>query len=220
MKKSFIIAFVLGAFLASCSSKGKKVEAGDAQEVEQNESANATTYSKVLDGSKLDWRASHLAGTMKRWGTVKLQEAEIVVEDNKVTNASILVDMSSITVDNFGDDTESATKLQGHLTSGDFFLVDSFPTSQFELTNLTASDNADYNSVATGNLTIKGVTKSIEFLANVTVSEDKVSIVSEDFRVDRRDWNLNYNLEGAKGVPVEYLVANGVGFTINVNIAK
>ncbi|MDA3882878.1 MAG: hypothetical protein PF481_06315, partial [Bacteroidales bacterium] len=58
------------------------------------------------------------------------------------------------------------------------------------------------------------------FLANVFVADSSVSIASEDFSVDRRKWGLNYNTEGTKGVPVDYLIANDVGFTIYVTVTK
>ena len=50
--------------------------------------------------------------------------------------------------------------------------------------------------------------------------EDMVSIQSEDFAVDRTEWGLLYNVEGSEGVPADYLIANDIGFTIDVNVSK
>jgi polyisoprenoid-binding protein YceI len=72
----------------------------------------------------------------------------------------------------------------------------------------------------TGNLTIMDITKSITFKANVSVSDANISVKSEDFAVNRTDWNLTYNTEGTAGVPVDYLIANDVGFTIDVTLNK
>ena len=71
-----------------------------------------------------------------------------------------------------------------------------------------------------GNLTMLDVTKSITINANVKVSENEVSVKSEDFKINRTDWGLSYNTEGTAGVPVDYLIANDIGFTIDVTITK
>lgn len=129
------------------------------------------------------------------------------------------MDMASITVESFGDDAESAGKLTGHLQNADFFNVEAHPTATFELTGIESAEG-EFNSTITGNLAIMDSTKSITFNANVNVSDAEVSINSEDFAVDRRDWGIVYNVEGTEGVPVDYIVANDMGFTINVVLTK
>jgi polyisoprenoid-binding protein YceI len=130
------------------------------------------------------------------------------------------MDMAAFTVDNFGDDKKSQAELTGHLQSQDFFEIEKFPTTTFDLARINPTKTDGFNSEITGNLTIKGVTKSITFKANVSVTAEKVSIVSEDFAVDRTDWGLLYNVEGTEGVPADYLIANDIGFTIDVNVSK
>ena len=147
------------------------------------------------------------------------QSAEVLVNDGKVTNASIAVDMNSLTVENFGDDAETTAKLTGHLLSPDLFNTEAYPISKFELTSIT-EETGEYNSSITGNLSILEATKSITFNANVSVSENEVSIVSEDFAINRQDWGIIYHTEGDKDVPAEYIIANDIGFTINVTIIK
>ena len=93
------------------------------------------------------------------------------------------------------------------------------PTAKFELTNVEKT-TGDYNSKITGNLTILEVSKSITFNANIAVLDNSVAINSEDFSVNRQDWGLNYHTEGDAGVPADYLIANTVGFTINVSVIK
>lgn len=220
MRKLVYMFLVAGAMIfASCGSDAAKVESGDAQQVEQNESESAVTYSQVQEGSHVAWRASHLAGMQPRWGKAMLQSAEVKVDGGKVVNAKVVMDMKKFTVDNFEGDAEKTQKLLGHLQSGDFFKVEEFPHSTFEVTSVE-SGNDEYNSKVTGNLTILDVTKSISFLANIEVSDNQLSIKSEDFEVDRKDWGLTYNTEGTVGVPTDYLIADEVGFTIDVNLAK
>lgn len=127
--------------------------------------------------------------------------------------------MSTLTVENFPEGSSQIAKLKGHLQSADFFNISKYPTAKFELTNLEKT-TGNFNSKVTGNLTIKDVTKSISFNANIKISSTEVSIQSEDFSVNRTDWGLSYNTEGTAGVPVDYLIANNIGFTINVILKK
>lgn len=208
---------ILSVALAACSDTGREVEAGAAQEVETKETASTITYTKVVEGSSMDWRAAHLGGAEPRFGKVFLQGAEVKVTEGQVTNAKAVFDMTSFTVENF-EDPEMIAKLSGHLQNEDFFNVALYPTSTFILTGVEAVEG-EFNSAVTGNLTILDSTKSITFMANVDLTDDGLSIKSEDFAVDRRDWGLVYNVEGTEGVPVEYIVADDIGFTINVTMA-
>jgi len=205
---------VVAAMMSSCADNGKKAETKDAVKVEVSKNESTVVYNKINSASFLDWRASHLGGVKPRYGKVYVKNAEILVNNDQITNASIEIDMTTFTVDNF-EDEETKNKLTGHLQSDDFFQISSYPISKFELTNVEESDG-DFNAVVTGNLTILDVTKSITFNANIAVSADEVSIKSEDFVVNRTDWGLVYNTEGTEGVPVDYLISNDIGFTIDV----
>jgi len=218
MKKAAIALFVIGVAFTSCKNNEKKAETKDAQEVEVVKAAEIITYNTVKDGSMLKWRAAHLVGVQKRFGTTMLKSASVLLNDNVVTNATFVVDLASLTVDNF-DDTEQKGKLEGHLKSPDFFNIEKHPTAKFELTNVEKT-TGDYNSKITGNLTILEISKSITFNANIAVLDNSVAINSEDFSVNRQDWGLSYNTEGDKGVPADFLIADAVGFTINVAVTK
>lgn len=214
MKQTILMLTVVAAMMSSCATNGKKAETKDAEKVEISKNETTVIYSKVDQASFLDWRASHLGGVQPRYGKVYVKTAEILVNNDQITNASIEIDMTTFTVENF-EDEDSKNKLTGHLQSDDFFQISTYPISKFELTNIEAAEG-DYNAIVTGNLTILDVTKSITFNANVAVSSDEVSIKSEDFVVNRTDWGLVYNTEGTEGVPVDYLISNDIGFTIDV----
>lgn len=219
MKKTTLVVLTIGVIFASCSNNGKQVEAGEAVTVEIVKDEVTSEFKTINEGSLVNWRASHLGGAQPRFGVISLTSAELLVNNNELSNATVVMDMTSFTVDNFEDDEESENKLRGHLMSPDFFNVEAHSSSTFELTSISALEG-DFNSTITGNLTIMEVTKSISFSANVSVSENEVSIASEDFAVNRTDWGLTYNVEGTEGVPVDYLIANDIGFTINVAVSK
>lgn len=220
MKKRFLSLAVVGIVMSSCTDNGRKVEANEAQAIEVVKSEATIELTSVSNGSHVDWRASHLGGAAPRFGKISLKSATVLVNNGEMTNATFVMDMAAFTVDNFGDDKKSQAELTGHLQSQDFFEIEKFPTTTFDLSRINPMKTDGFNSEITGNLTIKGVTKSITFKANVSVTAEKVSIVSEDFAVDRTDWGLLYNVEGTEGVPADYLIANDIGFTIDVNVSK
>jgi len=218
MKKVLLSVIIVSAMMTSCSNNGKKTEAKKAEKVKVVQNNETSTFINVSEGN-IKWRASHIGGVQPRYGKIDYKSASVLVNDGKLTNATFLVNMSTLTVESFPKGAEEITKLTGHLQSEDFFNIEKYPTSKFELTNLNSS-TGDYNSKVTGNLTILDITKSITFSANINVTENQVSIQSEDFSVDRTDWGLKYNVEGTEGVPIDYIIANDIGFTINVTLTK
>jgi polyisoprenoid-binding protein YceI len=218
MKKLIISVFALGALLSSCAESGKKAETTDAKEVEVVQTETTTEFKTIKDGSHLTWKAAHLGGVNERFGKVSLSEGQVLVNNGKVSNANFVIDLGSLTVESI-EEKEQSDKLAGHLKSGDFFNIEKFPTAKFELTSIDEVEG-DFNAKVTGNLTISGVSKSITFNTNITESESEISIKSEDFVVDRKDWGLTYHAEGSEGVPTDYLIADDIGFTIDVTLTK
>ena len=219
MNKAILIVLAISVIMTSCGNNGNKAETKDAETVEVVETNETQTFKTIKSGSIVDWRASHLGGMQPRFGKISVENATFLVNKGQLSNASVVMNMSSLTVDNFPEGAEEKGKLTGHLISADFFNTEKYPSSKFELTKLESTEG-DYNSKVTGNLTILDVTKSITFNANVSVTATEVAIQSEDFSIDRTDWGLSYHVEGSEGVPVDYLIANDIGFTINVTLTK
>ena len=86
-------------------------------------------------------------------------------------------------------------RLTGHLKSPDFFDVAKFPKSTFETTGITKGNTdakaKDATHTVTGNLTLHGVTKSIQFPARIGVTPDAATLDSEFF-LNRKDFQINY----------------------------
>lgn len=187
-------------------------------EVVENE--RTIELSHIDNTSFVEWRAWHYGGVGERFGKIYLNNVSALLNNDELTNLKVTIDMKSFTVDSFSEeDAEKQKDLTEHLQSADFFDVENHPTATFEMTNL---ENAmgEYNSSITGNLTIMEVTKSITFNANIIVSDEKLSIQSEDFIVNRTDWGLTYHVEGSEGVPLDYIISDDLGFTINLEVKK
>ena len=182
-----------------------------------NSTVNYSTYSKVSDESKVEWKAWHLGKTGERYGIVKLKSGKLNLKDGKLYSGKFIMDILNLTVENFDDDNNE--KLMDHLNSMDFFMTDEFPTAKFEITNATPIEG-EYNYLLEGNLLIKNVNKNIQFNVNVIQTEKEISLVSEYFEVDRTDWGLNYHTESSVGIPVDYLIANEIAFKIHLKLTK
>ena len=219
MKNVVLMLFVFAIAMSSCSNNGKKAETKDAEKVTIVKNEKTNDFNKIKSGSVVKWRASHLGGTNKRFGNVFLKNASLLVNEGKLSNATINIDMATVTVESFPQGSDEKRDLTKHLKSNDFFNAQQFPISKFELTKVKGIEG-DFNSDVTGNLTIKNVTKSITFKANINIDDNAVSIKSEDFSVDRTDWNLKYHIKGSPGVPVNYLISDDIGFTIDVTVTR
>ncbi|MDV7400054.1 YceI family protein, partial [Arthrospira platensis SPKY1] len=59
----------------------------------------------------------------------------------------------------------------------------------FEITSVTAGDAG---TTISGNLTLKGISKNVTFNAAVNVTEDTFEILSDEFKINRTDWGINF----------------------------
>jgi len=185
-----LIAIAATAFLISgCAKSDKEVKVGDKQNT-GNKSGKPLTVS-VAD-SKVNWTGKKVTG--QHSGTIKVANGEILVDNGKVTGGKVEIDMKTIVNEDLSKDEESQKKLVGHLSSADFFDAGKYPTSKLELTKVEPLNDAakpNANSTVTGNLTMKDVTKSITFPAEIKI-ENGVLTVKANFDIDRTDWDIKY----------------------------
>ena len=85
-------------------------------------------------------------------GDITINNGLITVTDGLISAATVIIDMTTInTLDLDGGAKES---LDGHLSSDDFFGVESFPTAQFELLNLNplrgGENGANFTAIRQG----------------------------------------------------------------------
>lgn len=205
-------------FTASCNNtpEGDKAEAGEA--IATTTPAAGADYKVDVATSKIEWVGSKPVGDNHK-GTISLKEGTLKAEQGKLTGGSFVIDMTTITPTD--QDAEGNTKLKGHLSTGDFFTVDSFPTAKFEIVSVT--DGADTAKVqykeathtVTGNLTIKGITKSITFPAHIEATDAKVTAHAV-FNIDRSQWGITYANSGVK----DKVINNDINLTIHVEANK
>lgn len=181
MKSRFFFLIIPFAFAACDNPADQTADAKITGEVaKKQDAADGVKYiftpdSQVLfTGSKVT--GSHQGGFKSFTGHFTVKDGEPVGNDHKV-----MIDMTST----FSDDE----KLTGHLKSPDFFDVEKFPRSTFDVTSVTKKDAAEYT--VAGNFTLHGVTKNITFPASVSKDGETVKIHAK-FDINRKDFGIVY----------------------------
>ena len=196
MKKVLLSASVIGMFLvASCGPKDT-VEATDAQET-STASATSTEYVVNTAVSSTSWKGGKMFDDTSKpeeghYGSVKFKSGTVTVKDGLLESGSFVADQTTFESADLNEDAEMKAKLDGHLKSADFLDVEKFPEAKFEVTKVTKLDTGDYNTEISGNLDFRGVPKNVTFKANVKEEAGKVTIKSEEFKINRQDFGINF----------------------------
>ena len=198
---------LLNAFLSAIITTSVLFSCGKDKPVTSESNEVVTTKDGqmfVLDtmNSKIEWKGFKVfkSDNTSHFGTIKFESGDVTVKDGKLESGKFVADMSTLENVDLKDDTEQKTKLEGHLKSGDFFEVEKFPTASYEITKVSAAEGGDYNTVLDGNLTIKGITKPMQFSANVSVNNGEVSIATEPKDIMREDYGVKFQVPVQNGV--------------------
>lgn len=193
LKKLLVVAAVGSTLMFSFTLKEKDEEKNETPDeiTEISESNGVEVF--LLDASKckMEWVGAGVG--KKHNGTINIQSGNMQVDTKQIKSGFFYIDMKSIKDNDIKDDGFNK-QLVDHLKSEEFFNSNKFTTSNFKITKATRLDvpegQINYNIV--GDLTIKGVAKSIEFPALVTFSKKKIT-AKADFSIDRTKWNITYN---------------------------
>lgn len=206
--KKVIFALSVAAMTAGCVSnpEGNKAETSDAVVAAAAEGDKLTVDTAV---STIVWHGKKVTGA--HTGSIELQSGDLLVKEGKLTGGSFIIDMASIENKDITD-PEFRGKLVNHLKSDDFFAVQKYPTSKFEITEVKDLGNNKI-SIA-GNLTLRDATKNITYEADVIESSASRFSAKADFNINRKDWGVAY--EGMK----DDLISDEINFKINLVAAQ
>src|SRR5436853_2514766 len=201
MKK--LVYLIAAAFcLASCTApESDKAKISEPKQ----EASNASGAKYIVDtkASRIEWIGTKVSGY--HTGNVNVKSGEIIVSNGTVTAGNFVLDMRTIV--GTGPEKvskENSEKLTGHLRSADFFDVQKFPEATFVITDvkpfsgeLSEKDDPreeklkEYKvlnptNTVSGNLTVRGITKNIEFPAQVTINNN-IAEARAKFNINRKD---------------------------------
>lgn len=152
-------------------------------------------YSLDLTNSLAGWSGRNVK--YAHHGTINLKRGKVRIEKSKLAEGEFVLDMTSI---KDLDLTDEGLKnvLETHLKSSDFFDVENFPEATFVLKKSSVHENAAVgtpNYQLEGQLTIKDVSRRIEFPAMIVPMGEGVLNGQAHFDFDRTLWNVRYGSE-------------------------
>lgn len=142
--------------------------------------AKDETFKVDTQASSIDWIGRNI--TRQHTGKIKISSGDLLVNGNAIKGGSFVMDMTSMNSD--------SEKLTGHLKTDDFFSVEKNPTSKFVITKVTGAGKDRINVI--GDLTIKGITKSISFPASVKKEGNAIVAVAKNVMIDRSKFDVRY----------------------------
>ena len=175
--------------------------------------ATATTWAIDPTHSEVQFKIKHLVISTVT-GSFKTFEGTVETENDGFEGAKIQfsADIDSI-------DTNMAQR-DAHLKSADFFDAENFPKLSFVSSSFTQKDDENY--VLTGDLALRGVTKSVTLSA--TYGGQMVDFYGNtkagfeiSGKINRKDFGLNWSAVTEAGGVV---VSDEVKLHINVQVAK
>lgn len=164
------------------------------------ESEFGNTLVVDVQASTVYWKGTKMRRLRKHEGTIKLSEGSFELAEGKVTGGEFVIDMGSIKVTDIpAHETVPIKNLTDHLKSEDFFAVERFPKATFKLTKVLLQEGTTHT--IEGNLTIRGITHSIEFEAKIDYEASGKVKVTGGIELDRQKWNVAF--KGVKDMVVD-----------------
>ena len=159
---------------------------GDIKELEAvQENASLTDGSYVVDPrtSSVNWSAAKVVGASHS-GQVAIKSGSLTIENSQLKDGNLILDMKNISVEK---DIDALIK---HLNSKDFFDTAAYPEAKIIISSTTPTEKAGVY-LATGDLTIKGKTATINFPLSVAQTGGGLDVKS-DLKIDRTIWDIRY----------------------------
>lgn len=186
--KSKISLFTLFIAVLMAACGGKKGTSETTTESEEAVEVAEVSYSVDTAASTVYW-SGEVAGVYGHNGEIEIAEGAVTAAGDSITGGKILIDMTTIqpldSASYKDEDGRRASDLVGHLSTGDFFLVEEFPTASFVITSHSGSD-------LVGDLTIRGITKeATATLSNLTVTPEGLTGTA-DLVFNRQDYEVSW----------------------------
>src|SRR3989344_1997660 len=183
------------------------------------------TYKVDEEQSTITWQAGKPAITgYVHTGKFSLADgSEFVVADQSLAG-EVTVDMNSLDMVSLGGGKAGQeSTLECHLKGERFFDVETYPTATFRVTDISPKvlpgpDNIEYT--ATGELTMKGVTKTINFPIKVFVASKAEAWMTAQFSLDRTEWGLTAGSAKVAEAITEQIIGDTVTLDLSVRLIK
>jgi polyisoprenoid-binding protein YceI len=157
-------------------------------------------FSVSAEKSKIDWVGSKTGDY--HTGYFPIKSGNIRVDGGKLVGGNFVINVAGLKVTDAAGD-----RLQGHLSSADFFDISKFGDATFNITSVKyVTDN---KVTITGDLTLKGIKAPVTFPAIIRSAErndkEKGFFAEAFFPFDRTVFGINYGI-GAVDTEVQLAI--------------
>lgn len=156
--------------------------------------------------SDIKWSCDYSFYFSGHFGFVKFKDGFFVKTNNKITGGTFNIDLNTLQATDMNADGNEG--LTNHLKDPDFFEVNKFPTATLVINSVSYHDATHFEAKA--DLTIKGVTQSIKFQAELDF--DKKTMKTK-FKIDRTRWGINYNSKLK-----DEAISDAIGFDVTLGL--
>jgi polyisoprenoid-binding protein YceI len=146
-----------------------------------------TTNFKVLPSdSRVDWIGRKFTGAHN--GTISIQDGTFVLNDGKIKDGYVIINISTIKILDIKDPATNA-EFAGHLASNDFFSIEKFPSATFNILNI--KEFVDNTFYLKGILTIKDISKIVGFEVKMEQNINTIRLWGK-LNIDRTKYDIKF----------------------------
>ena len=179
-----MIILAMTAILASCGTSGKT----NTEAENTTTTAPEVTYSVDPAASVVAWRGE-VAGVYGHDGVISIAEGTVTASGNTITGGKVVIDMTTIQPDNpesyKDEDGSRASDLVAHLSTGDFFLTETYPTATFVIKSQEGNN-------LIGDLTVRGITKEETATITSMVATPEGLSANATLVFNRQDYKVSW----------------------------
>jgi len=148
--------------------------------------ADLVNFTVTAQKSKVDFTGSKKSDF--HTGYFPIKSGAVQVNGGKLVGGSFVIDIAGLKV----TDAAGGEKLQGHLSSADFFDITKFGEASFTISSVeyTKADRATIK----GDLNLKGIKAPITFSAVIRNADDKGFFAEAFVPFDRTLFGINYGI--------------------------
>jgi polyisoprenoid-binding protein YceI len=175
-------------------TRDNTTEATDSSETASAEKSSPSVgdYTLNTGASLVSWAGQKpLIDGYINSGSLAVADGSVRVTDETITG-SFTIDMNTLSVSDTPTKPGSESALEGHLKGERWFDVGNHPEATFVITEVTPRpDVADtFTYDVTGELTMKGVTESLTFPAEIYQATDGLVYAEASLEFDRTLWGI------------------------------
>lgn len=208
--KKIAFATLIAIAFTACKNGNTETKGTDSTKVSVDTTKKEDAYKVNLDSSSVKWHGEIVGGAYFHDGTVKITEATLGLSGDALASGSFTVDLKSITPTdkNYSGKEKTPENLVKHLSTGDFFAVDTFSTAKFVVKSVEGN-------TITGDLTVRGKTNE-EKVTDVVVTKSDTGVTATGKLVfNRQKYGVSY-----KSTMKDVVISDDITLNITLKATK